>query len=126
MKPVTTMQSLAKTWDLHRTTVAAHLQRAGVNLRRQRLAAEQLPQGVTLYVEGWSCHRLSERFGCSAETVRQELKRQGVRVRSPWDRGCAGSSDKTSSVPARSMSDARPHERMPHGRGLTCRSMASM
>lgn len=81
------MTVLAKTWSLHRTTVALHLQRAGVALRRQGLNPTQIDQAVRLYAEGWSCLRLGERFGCSAETVRQELKRHGVRLRSPWDRG---------------------------------------
>jgi len=81
------MQVLARTWGLHRTTVAAHLQRAGVVLRRQGLSPAQTTQAIALYIEGWSCQRLGERFGCSAETVRQDLMRQGVQLRSPWDRG---------------------------------------
>ncbi len=80
------MKELAKRWDLHRTTVAGHLRRAGVELRRQGLLTEQLSEGAQLYVEGWSLQRLAERYGCDAETVRTSLKRAEVRMRRPWER----------------------------------------
>ena len=80
------MKHLAKRWGVHRTTVAAHLQRAGVALRRQGLSDQQLGEAVHLYDHGWSLQRLAERFGCDAETVRSYLKRAEVRRRSPWER----------------------------------------
>jgi hypothetical protein len=46
------MKGLAARWDLHRTTVAAQLRRAGVELRRQGIPAEQLDDAVRLYAEG--------------------------------------------------------------------------
>ncbi len=64
-----------------------HLQRAQVSLRRQGLNADQVHRAVVLYGQGWSCQRLGERFGCSAETMRQELRRPGVQLRAPWERG---------------------------------------
>ena len=36
------MKDLATRWGVHRTTVAGHLRRAGVDLRRQGLSDEQL------------------------------------------------------------------------------------
>lgn len=80
------MKVLAERWRLHRTTVANHLGKAGVELRRQGLAGPELAEAVRLYGEGWSCERLGERFRCVAETVRQSLKRAGVRMREPWER----------------------------------------
>ncbi len=80
------MTALAVRWDLHRTTVAGHLRRAGVALRRQGVPAEMLAEAVRLYGNGWSLQRLAERYGCDDETVRQALKRAGVKLRSPWER----------------------------------------
>jgi DNA-directed RNA polymerase specialized sigma24 family protein len=80
------MTVLAARWELHRTAVAGHLRRAGGALRRQGAPAERLAEAVRLYGEGWSCQRLAERYGCDDETVRQALKRAGVRMRLPWER----------------------------------------
>ncbi len=80
------MAVLAAGWSLHRTTVAAHLRRAGVQLRRQGVPSEQLGEAIRLYRTGWSCQRLAERYGCDDETVRQSLKRGGVTLRKPWER----------------------------------------
>jgi lambda repressor-like predicted transcriptional regulator len=80
------MAVLGLRWGLHRTTVAAHLRRAGVKLRRQGVSDESLDEAVRLYGEGWSLQRLAERYGCDDETVRQALKRAGVRLRKPWER----------------------------------------
>ena len=80
------MTVLAARWGLHRTTVAAHLRRAGVTLRRQGVSAERLSEAVRLYAAGWSCQRLAERYGCDAETVRQALRHAGVVLRTPRDR----------------------------------------
>lgn len=81
------MKQLAQTWAMHRTTVAAQLRKAGVELRRQGVPDERLQEAVRLYAEGWSLQRLAERYGCDAETVRTTLKLQDVRMRKPWERG---------------------------------------
>ncbi len=80
------MRELAVRWQVHRTTVAGHLRRAVVELRRQGLSEEQLGEAVRLYGEGWSLQRLAERYGCDPETARAYLKRVGVRMRWPWER----------------------------------------
>lgn len=80
------MTVLSERWRLHRTTVAVHLRRAGVELRRQGIPPDQLDQTVHLYGAGWSLQRLAERYDCDDETVRQALKRFGVRLRAPWER----------------------------------------
>lgn len=80
------MKTLATRWQLHRTTVASHLAKAGVELRRQGIADPQLGEAIGLYNERWSCVRLTERYDCNGETVRQRLKTAGVQLRSPWER----------------------------------------
>ncbi len=80
------MKELAERWSVHRTTVAGQLRRAGVALRRQGLSYEHLREAVRLYGEGWSLHRLSQRYECDAETVRTYLSGAGLRMRKPWER----------------------------------------
>jgi hypothetical protein len=65
------MQKLARSWRLHRTTMAAHLRRAGVAARHRGTPIAQLGEAERLYGEEWSCQRLAERYGCDDETVRQ-------------------------------------------------------
>lgn len=76
-----TMHELAAQFGVHRTTVATWLRKLGIPLRRQGLYGADLVEAIRLYGEGWSLARLGERFGCDAETVRQALKRAGVRRR---------------------------------------------
>lgn len=80
------MVVLAERWDLHRTTVANHLRRRGVQLRREGLTSAAVTEALRLHEEGWSLQRLAERLVCDAETVRQALKRAGVLLRRPWER----------------------------------------
>ncbi len=80
------MAVLAAQWGLHRTTVAGHLKRVGVELRRQGVPAERMDEAVRLYGEGWSLERLAERYDCDDETVRGALKRCGAPLRLPWQR----------------------------------------
>lgn len=77
------MNVLAARWHLHRTTVATHLGRAGVGLRRQGVPDELRGEAIGLYADGWSCRRLAERYDCVDETVRQTLKLAGVQLRLP-------------------------------------------
>ena len=64
------MRELGERWGVHRTTVAGHLRRADVELRRQGLTDTQACEAVRLYVEGSSLQRLAEQYGCDDETVR--------------------------------------------------------
>ncbi len=80
------MNVLAARWQLHRATVATHLAQAGVSTRRQGIPDTRVHELVRLYAEGWSCARLAERYDCVDETVRQTLKRAGVKLRTPWER----------------------------------------
>lgn len=80
------MKVLAVRWGLHRTTVAGHLRRGDVRLRRQGVSDADLDEAARLYEEGWSCLRLADRYDCAGETVRQGLIQAGVQLRAPWER----------------------------------------
>jgi transposase-like protein len=80
------IKQLAAQWGLHRTTVAAQLREAGVQLRGQGLPDGVLDEAIRLYDAGWSCQRLAERYGCNATTVWKVLQQTGVKLRAPWER----------------------------------------
>ena len=80
------MKELAERWGVHRTTVAEHLRRAGVEQRWQGLSHAQLDEALRPYNDGRSLQRLAERYGCDAETVCHALKRAGAHLRKPRDR----------------------------------------
>jgi hypothetical protein len=80
------MKVLADRWRVHRTTVAGHLRRGRVTLRRQGLPIERFDEAIRLYGEGLPLERLAKRFDSDDETVRQALKRAGVNFRAPWER----------------------------------------
>jgi DNA-directed RNA polymerase specialized sigma24 family protein len=86
LQPGTKLPSTIGRWELHRTTVAEHLRRAGVAVRQRGVPAEKLDEAMQLYREGWSCWRLAKRYDCDEETVRQTLKRAGLTLRAPWAR----------------------------------------
>ena len=67
-------------------TAATQLRQAGVRLRRQDVPAARLNAAIKFYDDGWPCQRPAERHGCDAETVRQALKRAGIRLPAPWER----------------------------------------
>lgn len=80
------MHVLATRYGIHRHSVRAHLDRAGVVVRPRGLTDLQTDEAVRLYVAGWSLTKLAERLGCDHETVRRALKLRGVVLRKPWER----------------------------------------
>ena len=80
------MDELAAEFRVHRVTVAAHLRRLAVPLRRRGLCNDDLSEAARLYHAGWSLARLGEKYGCHAETVRRALTQAGITVRAPWER----------------------------------------
>jgi DNA-directed RNA polymerase specialized sigma24 family protein len=74
---------LAARWKVNRGTVAHHLARAGVELRRRGLSPGQIEEAVRLYGEGWSIRQVAARHGCDYETVRRALLRAKVKLRPP-------------------------------------------
>ena len=78
---------LAMEYEVDSKTLSRRLKRAGVQLRRQGLSDEQKAEAERLYVSGQSLKQVAAVFGCDSETVRQTLKKRGVRMRYPWQRG---------------------------------------
>jgi DNA-binding CsgD family transcriptional regulator len=80
----TTMSNLARSFDLHRLTVAQHLKRRSVKLRQVGLRPMQVVQAVEMYRQGLSLATIGRRLSTSADTVRRELLRRGVVMRKPY------------------------------------------
>jgi hypothetical protein len=83
-----TVPQLADRFQVHRTTVSAHLQRHGVPRRanRRKLTDKQIAEAAKLYVAGWSTAKVGKQFNVSAETALQTLRKAGVpiRARNGW------------------------------------------
>lgn len=76
-----TMNDIARERNLHRTTIAAALERAGVAQRPKGMNAEQVDHAVKLYTAGLSLATVGSRLGFTARTIRAELLRHGVKMR---------------------------------------------
>ncbi len=78
-----TVPELEHRYGVHRTTVLAHLNRAGIPRRPQqrKLSDDQLREAAALYARGLSTVAVGRHFGVAAETVRKALHRGGVSVR---------------------------------------------
>ena len=82
------MLALAKRWAcIERPWLAERLRRFGVEIRQRGIRTEKLDEAIRLYREGWSCWRLAKHYDCDDEPVRQTLKRAGIKLRAPWERG---------------------------------------
>ena len=81
-----TLKELARSHGVHHQTVAAHLRRLAVPLRRQGIPDDAMADVVRLYSDGWSLARLGSKYGCDGETVRQAVLRSGIKTRKPWER----------------------------------------
>lgn len=79
--------ALMKRHGIGKGTVLGILHDAGVVRRREVLTDEQLAEASELYQQGWSLVRLGEYFGFHQSAVWSGLKRLGVEMRRPWERG---------------------------------------
>jgi DNA-directed RNA polymerase specialized sigma24 family protein len=77
------VNELAKRFNIHRVTVRSHLEHNGVPRRanQRKLSDEQVAEAAQLYRGGWSLAKLGQRFDVHAETVRRELRSAGVERR---------------------------------------------
>ena len=66
-------KELATRLRIHRHTVAAVLERAGLQPRQRGLTPSQVDQASQLYDAGWSLARLGGELGVTANTVRRYL-----------------------------------------------------
>jgi len=76
-------RSLSKKFDVHRGTVAAHLERQGIlrRVNRRKLTDKNVTKAAGCYEAGQSLEIVGKLFGVSAETMRKELRRAGVALR---------------------------------------------
>lgn len=78
---------LARAYGIHRTTVSAHVARAGKT--RQRLTEAQVEEAIRLYEQGQSLRVVGQYLDVSDKMVRRALHDSGVTVR-PRGRIAAG------------------------------------
>jgi lambda repressor-like predicted transcriptional regulator len=76
-----TIAALAEQFGVHKKTVSAHLQRAGVPRRYRLLGDAEVMEAVGLYATGWSLARLEARYEVQPNTVRRALRAAGVATR---------------------------------------------
>ncbi len=69
----------AKVYDLHRTTVARHVARAGKT--RPIMTETQIDEAVALYRDGWTLHNVGQRLGVADQTIRRVLVGRAVTIR---------------------------------------------
>ena len=84
---------LARKYNTHRHTVAAHLEREGVAVRSQKKMTPRLVAAAKqLYQQGNSLTEVGKQLGVEASTVGKALKRAGVQLRPPvadrWHPSC--------------------------------------
>jgi transposase len=76
-----TIRELTVQFGIHKTTVTAVLERAGVARRIRTIGADEVERAIDLYGSGLSTAEIGARLGFSAETIRSSLMRNGVRLR---------------------------------------------
>ena len=78
-----TIRHLAAEFGIHRTTVAAHLDRHQIPRHRERTAWERstLEEAAELYASGLSLADVADQSGIDAQTVANRFRRAGVAVR---------------------------------------------
>jgi DNA-directed RNA polymerase specialized sigma24 family protein len=79
------MAALARDFELDKSTVRAHLVRAGIELRPQAvLTPAQVAEVVLRYKAGNTLKQLGPQFGVSHNTIRNYLMRERVQLRAAW------------------------------------------
>jgi DNA-binding CsgD family transcriptional regulator len=76
-----TTKELGVQFNIHHTTVSGYLRKSGVILRLRSMREEEVAQAVRLYGEGLSLAQIARRLGHAPNTIRSELKREGVAMR---------------------------------------------
>lgn len=76
-----TLVELGERFSVHRRTVAAHLARCSVPIRRRGLDERDLAEAVELYSNGMTLMEVGMRFGVSQQAVRRSLAAEGVEIR---------------------------------------------
>ena len=83
-----TLNQLADHYGIHRTTVAAHVDRHGAPRHDDRTAWDEgaLEEAAEMYAAGLSLVDVASRFGIDAQTVANRFRRAGrpIRPRRGW------------------------------------------
>ena len=75
------MKDLAREFGISRQTIAAILDRHGVEHRHQRLSVDDIAEASRLYESGWSLARVGNHLQVNASTVLNVLRRIGAEIR---------------------------------------------
>jgi hypothetical protein len=82
----TSTNALALNYRISRDTVSKHIKRAGVPFRQRGLPEELWSKLNGFTWPAGACSDLLSTNGRDDETIRQNLKKRGVRMRSPWEK----------------------------------------
>ena len=89
--------ALSKDLGIHRTTALAIIEAAGVKRRHKVMTAAKTKRAITLYQSGESLADIGEVLKVNAQTVRNAINKQGIRIRGPHEtRRCTSDSFSTS------------------------------
>ena len=76
-----TIRELTAEFGIHKTTVTAVLERAGIARRIRTISIDEVDQAIDLYASGLSTATIGAQLGFSAEAIRSSLMRNGVQLR---------------------------------------------
>jgi hypothetical protein len=77
-----TIEMLASTFGIHRTTVMTHLERRGVSRRSPRKLTDEMVAGAAhRYTSGEALAEIAATFGIAPSTLRRELELAGITIR---------------------------------------------
>lgn len=83
---------IAEKLEIHRHTVARHLEHRGITIRVRGLANEHIAEAIRLYEGGLTLAEVGQRYGASAQAVRRAISAKGVTIRPRgWNRHLVGS-----------------------------------
>ncbi len=75
------VDELASEFQINKSTVISHLDRAGVARRWKKLQLVDVEEAERLYATGLSLANVAGRFGVHASTVHSALRKAGVQMR---------------------------------------------
>ena len=77
------IDALARRYELHRTTVIHHLDRAGIARRRvvRKMTDDSVDRAAARYGGGASLATVGQEFGVHERTLAREFRRSGVSIR---------------------------------------------
>ena len=77
------IDGLARRYEIHRTTIIHHLDRAGISRRRviRKMTDESVARAAARYAEGASLAVVASEFGVHQRTLAREFRRAGASIR---------------------------------------------